>query len=112
MEISVRFHLKYDRAPEIIAKYPKLVEDVVAKAAKDIQQLAQDVYVPVDTGKLMNSITVTSEGTTGIVTASADYAGYVEFGTYKMGAQPYMYPAAKDIEPQFIAAMEALHRNL
>lgn len=31
------------------------------------------------------------------VTAEADYAKYVEYGTYKMQAQPYMRPAARRV---------------
>lgn len=49
--------------------------------------------VPVDTGNLQGSITASSSGDGCDCDASADYAQYVEYGTYKMGAQPYFEPA-------------------
>lgn len=50
--------------------------------------------VPVDTGFLMSSIHCDTDGDgTFYGEASADYAQYVEYGTYKMEAQPYFVPA-------------------
>lgn len=59
--------------------------DTFEKVAKDL--------VPVDTGKLKSSISASSFGDGCECDASADYAQYVEYGTYKMGAQPYFEPA-------------------
>ena len=71
------------------------VKPLAGAIADDAQRLA-----PVLTGALMFSIRVehvpgaaTAEvvaGGTGLV----DYAGYQEFGTSKMAAQPYLGPAA------------------
>lgn len=44
-------------------------------------------------GELRESITSQSEGLTGIVGTNKEYAGYVELGTCKMPAQPYLVPA-------------------
>lgn len=49
--------------------------------------------VPVDTGNLRSSISASSFGDGCECDASADYAQYVEYGTYKMDAQPYFEPA-------------------
>lgn len=50
--------------------------------------------VPVDTGNLRDSIEAGQASARGIeVTAGADYAAYVELGTSKMSAQPYMNPS-------------------
>ena len=40
-----------------------------------------------------------------IVEALTSYSGYVEVGTRKMEAQPFMKPAMDEIEPQFIAEL-------
>jgi HK97 gp10 family phage protein len=54
---------------------------------------AQDL-VPVDTGALMNSIDVDyNENWTATCVATMPYAQYVEYGTYKMNAQPFFEPA-------------------
>ncbi len=55
--------------------------------------LAQ-AYVPVDTGRLQESITA---GPTG-VTSDVEYAGFVEYGTSDTAAQPYMRPAADTVD--------------
>lgn len=39
------------------------------------------------------------------VEAGTDYSGYLEKGTRKMEAQPFMKPAFDEIEPQFIAEL-------
>ena len=48
---------------------------------------------PVDTGNLRASINKQASGNTCTVGTNCEYAGYVEFGTYKMAAQPYLVPA-------------------
>jgi len=61
--------------------------------------------VPVDTGYLMSTIDCDNDGYSYIECwADAHYAQYVEFGTYKMRAQPYFVPA---LEEAFHAAMPA-----
>ena len=53
---------------------------------------------PVDTGNLKNSITHTtnmSEKST-IIGSAVEYAPYVEYGTSRQKAQPYLEPAVKD----------------
>ena len=51
----------------------------------------------VDTGRLRNSVThqVISEDSVAIGT-NVEYAPYIEFGTYKMDARPYIRPAIED----------------
>src|SRR5690242_20186201 len=49
--------------------------------------------VPVRTGNLRNSIqSGPITNTSAEVTAGAEYAGFVEYGTSRMQAQPYMTP--------------------
>lgn len=80
----------------------------VRKAATDIEAGAKAI-APVDTGNLRNSIGTSMHGPLSAeVGPTAHYGIYVEFGTYKMAAQPYMGPAADRVEPSFVAAMEQL----
>lgn len=68
---------------------------------------------PVDTGNLRNSIshsTDTSEKCTYIGT-NVDYAGYVENGTYKQKAQPYIKPAVADHADTYRSTIESIMRN-
>jgi HK97 gp10 family phage protein len=65
---------------------------VLAKTVFDIEADAKSL-APVRTGNLRNSINSDVNGLTGEVGPTADYGGYVEYGTWKMSPQPYMGPA-------------------
>jgi HK97 gp10 family phage protein len=106
--VSISIEIKSNRLRELASRAPKLAAGVirttVAEIAADAQQRA-----PVDTGALRDSIkgrVINQQA--GEVTAGGgevDYAGYVEYGTVKMGAQPYMHPAADAARPRFEAAV-------
>ena len=64
----------------------------IMKAAFDMEAHAVRI-VPVDTGRLRGSIKVEADGNAITIRADTDYAEHVEFGTYKMRAQPYIRPA-------------------
>ena len=57
-------------------------------------------------GELRDSITSKSEGLIGTVGTNKSYSAYVEFGTYKMAAQPYLVPALKNKQSDVIAAIK------
>lgn len=65
---------------------------------------------PLDTGTLERSITQTikDDGLATTVEAGAEYAGYVEYGTRYMAAQPYMRPAFRKQKKKFKKDMERL----
>lgn len=69
------------------------------KTAHDIERDAK-VMSPVDTGNLRSSIGTNIAGNPAQGTVSAEigptahYGLYVETGTSRMAAQPYLYPAA------------------
>lgn len=103
--ISVTFN----RFPEIAEAMPESTKAVVRKAGFDIEGHAKNM-VPVDTGALKNSINTEFEkgGLTAIVAPHMEYAAFVEYGTRRMSAQPYMTPAAEAVRPSFIAAMKQM----
>jgi HK97 gp10 family phage protein len=84
----------------------------VRKSALDIERDAK-TKAPVDTGNLRNSIgtTTTLAGLEAQIGPTANYGAFVEYGTSRMGPQPYMGPALDANEPAFVAAMEALGRD-
>ena len=49
-------------------------------------------------GNLRDSIRAVVYGATGKIIALVHYAGFVELGTRKMGAQPYLRPAVDEID--------------
>jgi len=111
--MSVTVSITHDRFPEIARKLPAQTKTAVSKAGHDVEGRAKAV-VPIDTGALMNSIQtkITDGGFGAEIAPHTDYAVYVEFGTRRMGARPYMTPAGEAVRPAFKAAMEQLLRSL
>lgn len=101
---SVTFQSK---VPLLIA-HLKLAGQVVRKTALDIEAQAK-LRAPVDTGFLRNSIQMNSTGELSAeVIVGAEYGLYLEFGTSRMGARPFLNPAVEFARPAFEAAMRKL----
>jgi len=102
MFISV--HVKVDAAvlEAVIGKVPETEAYIASQGAADTALNAKMV-VPIRTGNLWSSIDYETEGGKSIVTAAAYYALYVEMGTYKMAAQPYMRPGLESVDWETIA---------
>ena len=77
----------------------------IAKAGEAVVKQAQAIC-PVDTGALRESIHSEAEGLTAIVSANTHYALYVEMGTYKMPAQPYLVPGLENSEADIEACIK------
>ena len=75
------------------------LQSAIARALERIglqaEGYAKDLC-PVDTGNLRNSITHTSDGNAAYIGTNVTYGKYVELGTVKMAAQPFLRPAAAD----------------
>ena len=80
-------------------------------SSKRIERMAK-VKAPVDTGALKNSIFSAKAGNlTYKVTAPQHYAIYVEKGTRKMRAQPYLKPALDAELPKLITNLRKLYER-
>ena len=77
----------------------------VAKAAADGSAIAQTLAA-VDTGYMRSTVgwDMLSAGVAEFG-ATANYAPFVEYGTYKMAAQPFIHPAADAVTPSLEAAI-------
>ena len=108
MTITVDFNY----IPAIIASVeaksrsaPKKVADKVANTARRL--------VPKDTWNLHDSIITESVryGKQADVLVLANYAAFVEYGTYKMAAQPYLAPAfeqhAEELGVEIMGSLKA-----
>jgi HK97 gp10 family phage protein len=92
--------------------YPPELARVIAKHAYDLEALAKGLS-PVLTGTLRRSIhTVLSEGgLRAVIGPSVDYGKYVEFGTRRMAARPYMRPAFERTVPRLVVDVKAVLRR-
>lgn len=57
---------------------------------------------PVDTGNLRNSQYIENQGDVVYIVVNAKYAVYVEYGTEKMAARPYLRPAIESTKSEFL----------
>lgn len=104
---------------QLAAAGPKAEALTAAVVVKSLIGIESDGkrFCPVDTGFLKNSISREITADTfrgsggafgGEVGPTAHYGAYVEYGTSRMGPEPYMGPAFDRWAPQFVAAMEQI----
>lgn len=102
---AVRIELKSNLGKIPDQARPRL-RRVLVKAAADIEGRAKTA-VPVRTGNLKNSIQAQAgrHQLEREVAVGAVYGVFVEFGTHKMGARPYLTPASEAVRPAFERAV-------
>lgn len=92
------------------------INEAVLRALEQIGMAAEGYakdLCPVDTGNLRNSITHTVDDENGAayIGSNVEYAPYVELGTVKQDAQPFLKPAATDHGQTYRSIMEEELRN-
>jgi phage protein, HK97 gp10 family len=95
----------WNRIPQLIAAVEVNSRMAVKKYADKVVSDAK-ARAPVRTGYLRSSIHAVSleAGKSAEVQVDAPYGAYVEYGTYKMAAQPYLGPAVAANEKAFFDA--------
>jgi HK97 gp10 family phage protein len=102
--------VKLNKFPEIGSQMHSMLSAAVRKTALDLEANAKDI-VPVKTGNLKNSIQTEIKGDLNAeVRVGAHYGIYVEYGTRKMSARPYMRPAAEKVKDGFVEACKQAMR--
>lgn len=87
------------------SKAKQVAAKVIAKTAHDISGDAKQI-APVDIGNLKNSIGVSMlSPLEAEIGPTAKYGIYLELGTSRMAAQPFMGPATDRRLPGFLQAM-------
>lgn len=89
----------------------KAHKKIIEKHTSNLQKAAQrraSFSKGYATGATKRSIDLSIEdgGFTGRVKAGTDYSGYLEKGTRKMTAQPFMKPAFNEVFPKFVKDMK------
>lgn len=84
-----------DHSDEVIDEMKKTMERALEKIGMVGEAYAKE-ECPVDTGTLRDSISHVVDDNTAIIGTNVEYAPYVELGTSKMDAQPYLRPAVEN----------------
>lgn len=105
MPATVR--IKMNKLPQAQANLKPAVEEAGEKYLDEVDRIASGT-VPVDTGNLKNS----KVRSTGRIAWTAEYAGYVNFGTRFMAAQPFATDASEKALPQLQQALSEIEGRL
>lgn len=91
MQIDVKLEVNnIDQIKEALSEQLATALEAIGMQAESYAKL----LCPVDTGNLRNSITHQQAGDAAeAIGTNVEYAAYVEMGTSKMKAQPYLEPA-------------------
>jgi HK97 gp10 family phage protein len=110
---SKRIVIESNLTGEAAKKLKAGIRAIIRNATFAVEGHAK-VATPVDTGNLKNSInsTIEADGERGIVATGVEYAAYVEYGTSRMAAQPYLLPAYNKVLPKVKAELDQLKASL
>ena len=92
--IQVRIVVKKNEFPACPGKMAKAVGEAFGKLGPELLSTMQEA-TPVDTGELRGSENASVGAKELRLTAGAPHGKYVEFGTRKMAAQPFMRPTVE-----------------
>jgi HK97 gp10 family phage protein len=105
--VSVTIRVNFSGKPDLAALFTK-VDNAIQGAGIDTQAYAKQAC-PVDTGRLRSSIQYQKTGLAQCtVGTNVFYSWYVELGTYKMAARPFLFPAFQRASTNLIAELKAM----
>ncbi|WP_078431007.1 HK97-gp10 family putative phage morphogenesis protein [Alkalihalobacterium alkalinitrilicum] len=109
MKINIKVN-GLDKLQKELKRYakekPEGLKKIVAETAVSVEGGAI-ARAPVDTGNLKNSMGIRFEndGATAEVFNSANYSQWVEYGSYKAAAQPFLYPSWEQQSKNYMQAL-------
>jgi HK97 gp10 family phage protein len=107
-----RTSVEWENLDDVQKAMAEALQSVAASSVTAVRSITRDAerrareLVPVDTGRLRRSISSDVEGkelVVGTVSADTEYAAYVEYGTSRMHAQPYLRPAMLEAQRAWAA---------
>lgn len=101
-----------DNSAKVLSALPPAIE----RALEAIGMVAESYAkrdCPVDTGRLRNSVThaVDGEERTVYIGTNVEYGVYIEMGTSRMRARPYLAPAATHHKEEYKQIAEQAMKN-
>jgi HK97 gp10 family phage protein len=98
----------YDHSDDVLDRLPPAINNAREAIGMKAEGYAKQ-KCPVDTGRLRNSIThaVSDREQAVYIGTATSYAPYVEYGTVKMKARPFLKPAVMDHIDEYKRLAEA-----
>jgi len=103
--LSVKYTIRFNRFPQLMARIPQETASIRGMAVLQIHEGAS-IRVPRDTGNLAGNVDLNPAE--GYVHWRAPYARYVNDGTRRMGARPFVDEAVAEVFPLFVKALERM----
>ena len=111
MKVTVKGQENIEKVKAAGDKLQSALQDSLAYAMTAGYDVSYAVC-PVRTGFLRSTIGWWIQGLKGVLEALAYYAGFVEFGTRKMGARPFIRPGSDEATRQFAQALNDLPKKV
>ena len=89
-------------------------DEAIARALETIGLVAEGYakrLAPVDTGRLRNSISHAHDEDSAYIGTNVEYAPYVELGTKRQKAQPYLRPAVVDHASEYKGIVQQILKD-
>lgn len=113
----------WDGVQKLFAEYDlskESAQELTEKAIRETLSKAQQksmAIAPVKTGYMKQNIKVSIEESSadrvvGKINAQADYSSFIENGTFKMAARPFINPSVKASTPWFYSAVKRALKNV
>ena len=99
-----------DNSREIEREFESAVERALTRIGLQAETYAKR-ECPVDTGNLRNSITNAVDDKSAYVGTNVEYAAFVELGTSRAKAQPFLKPAATEHSDVYRRIVESELKN-
>lgn len=103
--MSISVSVDTTKINKLLATIPGNKNVAVREAANYILGVARTL-APVRTGHLRSNSEVEGDGGNSLIKFNAEYAAYVELGTRKMAAQPFLTPAVNRGEKRLIELLK------
>lgn len=110
--------MKFDGLDAFITGIQKMTKEIEKEIEGATQESGYRIEraaakkAPFDTGFLSQSIEYYKKAPlTAEITAYADYAWYVEHGTRRMYAQPFLFPAVKEESERYFRILRNIIKN-
>ena len=108
----MKLQVVFNHSASVAKQIDKQVADIIERATLAVEADAKK-HAPVDTGALRNSLQSSFPTTkTGVVSASVEYAPYVELGTIHNRPQPFLLPALRAVAPKLRTHLRAIGGKL